>query len=90
MTTIMPAPRVQVTPAEITAALELPRGQLTVSVTQAAVVLGEQGDQVRAYCCTGVLQATKGGGGGRTSPWRIPVKALAAFMNAQPGMRGTR
>lgn len=83
MTTVLAAPQTRITPAEITEALGHPKARLTISVRDAATILGEREDQVGTYCRTGALQATKGATRGRTSPWRITTKALAAFMNAQ-------
>lgn len=87
MTTVAPARRVQITPAEIADTLGLPKGRGVVSIKESATYLAERENQVAAWCRTGILQASKGATGGRTSPWRITLKALAAFVNAQDGQR---
>jgi hypothetical protein len=87
MTTVAPARRVQITPTDIAEAMGLPKGRGVISIKEAATYLDEGENQVAAWCRTSKLQAYKGGAGGRTSTWRITLKALAAFVNAQDSQR---
>lgn len=56
-----------------------------LTVKQAAEQLNVNPETVRQLADRGKLRgAYKGGLGGRTSPWRIPVRALDLYRSSQP------
>ena len=56
-----------------------------LSVREAADQLNVNEETVRQLACRGKLRgAYKGGLGGRTSPWRIPPRALDQYRALQP------
>lgn len=56
-----------------------------LTIKQAAEQLNVNPETVRQLADRGKLPgAYKGGSGGRTSPWRIPPRALDLYRSAQP------